>query len=156
MRLDRLQAGEAASVSQTVYDTISYYPSYIVSTKNDLISGVQGEEYTDFQRNVQQYFGAQGVVAEDLAKEDIMQSVVSDDCSEMQITLKTEESYSAIWFAIWSAENGQDDLEWVQAVKTSGALPPICQSTVIRGFIVFTYIRERAIRTNSLLIRLKT
>lgn len=46
-------------------------------------------------------------------------SVVSGDCSEMEIQFQEDESYSSVKFAVWSVTGGQDDLEWCTASRNS-------------------------------------
>ena len=48
-----------------------------------------------------------------------LEAVVSEDCSVMNITLTTKEQYNDLKFAVWSRENGQDDLVWYPAEKTA-------------------------------------
>ena len=46
-------------------------------------------------------------------------AVVSDDCSTMTVTLSNAGDYTAVWFPIWSVDNGQDDIVWYRAQKQS-------------------------------------
>ena len=48
-----------------------------------------------------------------------LEAMVSEDCSVMNITLTTKEQYNDLKFAVWSRENGQDDLVWYPAEKTA-------------------------------------
>lgn len=45
---------------------------------------------------------------------------VSDDCTTMDITFRTDKQYSSIWFPTWSIANGQDDIRWYQAAYKNG------------------------------------
>ena len=44
-------------------------------------------------------------------------SVVSDDCKTMTVFLQLEEECESVRIALWSFENGQDDLNWYLASK---------------------------------------
>lgn len=49
-------------------------------------------------------------------------SKVSDDCYEMQISFEDKLDNEHIRFAIWSLENGTDDINWYNAVKDSNGI----------------------------------
>ena len=44
-----------------------------------------------------------------------VKAVVSDDGSGIQVTVSHAESGNQLWIAVWSEENGQDDLQWYLA-----------------------------------------
>lgn len=48
-----------------------------------------------------------------------LEAVVTEDHVTMNITLTTKDSYNKLKFAVWSRENGQDDLVWYPAEKTA-------------------------------------
>ena len=47
-----------------------------------------------------------------------LEAVVTEDHSAVNITLTTKEQYNDLRFAVWSRENGQDDLIWYPAERT--------------------------------------
>ena len=48
-----------------------------------------------------------------------MQAVLSADGRYLDVTLAGRSDLTKVWFPTWSAANGQDDLQWYQAVRPS-------------------------------------
>lgn len=70
---------------------------------------------------------------------------VSDDCTTMDITFRTNKQYSSIWFPTWSIANGQDDIQWYQAAYKDGVWEysiDLSKHTDIGTYIVHVYTSD--------------
>lgn len=47
----------------------------------------------------------------------VASSLVSEDCRTITVTFQPEKDYETIMVALWSAENGDDDLNWYRAAR---------------------------------------
>ncbi|MCD7738632.1 MAG: sulfatase-like hydrolase/transferase [Lachnospiraceae bacterium] len=114
------------SETGTDYDTIFYSEASPISTKDGAITVLSQDEAEAFETNLRQYFAAK---LSDLS-EDTLETLstltstrtvtaLSDDGQTLQVTYTPsgKENYTQYWFAVWSAENAQDDLVWYYATK---------------------------------------
>lgn len=53
----------------------------------------------------------------DVPESKVVTSVVSDDCGEMSVCFHDDQDYNEIRFAVWSITDGQNDLDWYNAVE---------------------------------------
>lgn len=53
---------------------------------------------------------------------EVATSVVSEDCRTMTISFCPEAEYTQVMFALWSLENGNDDMNWYRASKTEDGI----------------------------------
>ena len=49
-------------------------------------------------------------------------SVVSSDCSKMELRFRAAQNYDSIQFTVWSDVNGKDDLKWVEAKRSNDGI----------------------------------
>lgn len=49
-----------------------------------------------------------------IAPEKVATSIVSPDCYEMELYFRDDQEYESVMFALWSLEDGKDDLTWYQ------------------------------------------
>ena len=97
------------------YDRIFYYPSCVAMTQRDSLSHLTQEQYKQFMDMLIRYSAAKGDSFEQEINSDYVDVQIAEDCSEMELTLKSEKTYQNIWFPVWSEEYGQDDLVWYRA-----------------------------------------
>ena len=101
------------------YDTIFYYPSLTMSTKDGKVSELSQSEYDRFIENLKAYFAVSGTDVSEQWHEDYISTFVAEDCSTLSVVLKTKHDYQNVWMPTWSQENDQDDLVWYQAERIS-------------------------------------
>lgn len=79
------------------------------STYSEAVSNLSGWLY-------ERYLAFEDAI---LSEENSVLSVSCDQSTgELSINLTGASSYSAVYFAVWSIENGQDDIKWYTASKT--------------------------------------
>ncbi|MCR1906199.1 GBS Bsp-like repeat-containing protein [Intestinimonas butyriciproducens] len=113
-----------ASIAETgiEYDTIYHHPSFVVSTKGAVIKGLNEEQYADFYEKLMAYTAVKG--SDEIAvqlSEKYLSGSVSENCSTLNVVLKTDDESANIWFPVWSEENDQDDLTWYKAEYNEAA-----------------------------------
>lgn len=117
--------------SGTDYDTIFYSEASPISTKDGLVTLLDQDEAEAFEEKLRQYFAAKLSELSEDTLENLTNltstrtsTALSDDGQTLEITYEPAglESYRQYWFAVWSAENAQDDLVWYPASqKTNGS-----------------------------------
>ncbi|MCD8130481.1 MAG: sulfatase-like hydrolase/transferase [Lachnospiraceae bacterium] len=114
------------SETGTDYDTIFYSEASPISTKDGAITVLGQDEAEAFETKIRQYFAAKLSDPSEDTLETLSTltatrttTALSDDGQLLEVTYTPSgrESYTQYWFAVWSAENAQDDLVWYYASK---------------------------------------
>ncbi|MCD8323337.1 MAG: sulfatase-like hydrolase/transferase [Clostridiales bacterium] len=134
-------------------DMIYYSEASPVSTKNGQISSLSSAEESEFKETVYDYFVAKLSETLDGASEMTLYAVfkglqidISDDGQYMEVACSPREnaSYEEYWFAVWSDENGQDDVVWYETKEqkdgTWSATIPLSAHTLQGGITIHVYV----------------
>jgi hypothetical protein len=107
------------------YTTLFYDPSCYLNSVNSTITSLTSDEYIAFSDLLLRYFSAKGSVSllENETsipnKETFISAAVTDDATMMEISFVPDNTYENISFAVWSAEDDQDDLMWYPGELTA-------------------------------------
>ncbi|MCD8068033.1 MAG: GBS Bsp-like repeat-containing protein, partial [Lachnospiraceae bacterium] len=114
------------SETGTDYDTIFYSEASPISTKDGAITVLGQDEAEAFETKLRQYFAAKLSDPSEDTLETLSTltstrtvTALSEDGQILEVTYTPsgKENYNQYWFAVWSAENAQDDLVWYYASK---------------------------------------
>lgn len=112
----------ASQSEEIIPDFIFYDSYYTLSTKGSQIEVLEEAQYLNFVNLLTKYFNVKNNLDNNVKLiEDYVTTVVSEDCSTMDITFKnvSGKQYKNIWFPIWSDIDNQDDLVWYQAIQNN-------------------------------------
>lgn len=103
--------------SENYYDTIFYDGSDCISTNNQIVKKLDQDLFRDYKGKINKYFEIARNENTKSDTDDYITTELNYDNSILYIKLFTDNSYSNVWFPLWSVDNKQEDICWFVGAK---------------------------------------